>query len=80
MLKRQSVAEASGDHSYGTIRAFACGHGGSTRSFITPNPAAQAAVTRRALEAAKVEPKDVVLLEGNYNLRFLSAFFLITDF
>lgn len=65
MLKRQNVVEVAGDHSYGTIRAFGSGHGGATRSIITPNSTAQAALTRKVLEAAKVEPTDVVLLEGN---------------
>lgn len=61
--------EASGDHSYGTILAFASGHGGSTRSLIMPNSDAQAALACKALKAAKVEPIDVVLLEGKFKPR-----------
>lgn len=64
VLKRHSAALSSGDDIRGVIRALASGHNGTTRTLMTPNAAAQAALIRNALAAGGLEPSDVTLLEG----------------
>lgn len=64
VLKKYATAREAGDSVQAIIRAVASGHNGSTRTLITPSVAAQVAVTKKALNFAKLQPGDITLLEG----------------
>ena len=64
ILKKRSAALAAGDPIKAYIRAISTKHNGRTRSLITPNVDAQVAVTQDALKRAKLEPRDITILEG----------------
>ena len=65
VLKRLDRAVADGDHIYGVIRGSALNHGGKTNGYTVPNPQAQTAVIRRALEKAGVEPRQISYVEAH---------------
>ncbi|MDH2134234.1 SDR family NAD(P)-dependent oxidoreductase [Sphingobium yanoikuyae] len=65
VLKRLSDAEADRDQVLGLIRGSAISHGGRTNGYTVPNPAAQAAVIKRALLAAGVEPGRFTYIEAH---------------
>ncbi len=65
LLKRLDRAVADGDHIYGVIRGSALNHGGKTNGYTVPNPQAQTAVIRRALEKARVEPRQISYVEAH---------------
>ncbi len=65
VLKRLDRAIADGDHIYGVIRGSALNHGGKTNGYTVPNPQAQSAVIRRALEKAGVAPREISYVEAH---------------
>ncbi|MGY0063722.1 SDR family NAD(P)-dependent oxidoreductase [Streptomyces sp. LZ34] len=65
LLKPLARAEADGDHIYGVIKGTAVSHDGKTNGYTVPNPHAQTAVIRRALERAGVDPRDVSYVEAH---------------
>lgn len=65
VLKRLSDAMESGDRIHAVIRGTAVNHDGRSSGLTVPNPAAQQAVIRAALQDAGVEPKDVGLVEAH---------------
>lgn len=65
VLKPLSAALADGDHVYGIIRASALNHGGKTNGYSVPDPNAQAAVIRTAMQRAKIDPSQVSYVEAH---------------
>ncbi|QNJ43592.1 SDR family NAD(P)-dependent oxidoreductase [Streptomyces buecherae] len=65
LLKPLARAEADGDHVYGVIKGTAVSHDGKTNGYTVPNPHAQTAVIRRALDRAGVEPRRVSYVEAH---------------
>ena len=65
VLKRLDRAIADGDRIYGIIRGSALNHGGRTNGYTVPNPQAQTAVIRRALENAGVAPREIGYVEAH---------------
>jgi amino acid adenylation domain-containing protein len=65
VLKRLDRAVADGDQIYGVIRGSALNHGGKTNGYTVPNPQAQTAVIRRALDKAGVTPRAVTYVEAH---------------
>lgn len=65
MLKTLSRAEADGDAVLGVIRGSSVNHDGRTAGYTVPNPAAQTAVVRAALEAAGVSPDTIGYVEAH---------------
>lgn len=65
LLKPLSKAIADGDHIYGVIRGTAVNHGGKTNGFTVPNPKAQAAVIKAAMENAGVPPGALSYIEAH---------------
>ncbi|MDC0681358.1 SDR family NAD(P)-dependent oxidoreductase [Sorangium atrum] len=63
VLKPLARALADGDSIYGVIKGIATNHGGRANSMTAPRAPAQAAVIRRALEKAKVDPRTITYLE-----------------
>ena len=55
MLKSLRAAQRDGDDIYAVIKGAAENHGGRTTSLTAPNPNAQAAVIRRAIEDAGID-------------------------
>ncbi|MGH9349345.1 MAG: SDR family NAD(P)-dependent oxidoreductase [Vicinamibacterales bacterium] len=65
LLKPLRRARADGDHVYAVIKAVAANHGGRTNGYSVPNPAAQAAVIRRALSKCAVDPGTIGYVEAH---------------
>jgi len=65
LLKPLRQAEADGDRILGVIRATALNHGGHTNGYTVPNPAAQSAVITKALDKAKVSPRQISYVEAH---------------
>jgi acyl transferase domain-containing protein len=65
VLKRLSDALTDGDRIAGVIRGSAISHDGRSSAFAVPNPLAQEAVIRTALENAGVTPGEVGLIEAH---------------
>jgi polyketide synthase PksN len=65
ILKRLSEAIADGDQIYGVIKGSSLNHGGRTNGFTVPNPNAQAAAIKRAMDKAGVKPKDFSYIEAH---------------
>jgi acyl transferase domain-containing protein/acyl carrier protein len=63
VLKRLSVARRDGDRILALIRGSALSHDGGGQGFTVPNPAAQEAVIRRALEDARIGADKVGYVE-----------------
>ncbi|WFE15879.1 type I polyketide synthase [Bacillus atrophaeus] len=65
LLKPLSKAIKDGDHIYGIIKGTAINHGGKTNGYSVPNPNAQAAVIKKALTEAKVDPRAISYIEAH---------------
>lgn len=65
LLKPLALAEQDGDHIYGVIKASAINHGGKTNGYTVPNLKAQTGVIRKALKAAKINPRMVSYVEAH---------------
>ncbi|MGH9348926.1 MAG: amino acid adenylation domain-containing protein, partial [Vicinamibacterales bacterium] len=65
LLKPLSRALADGDHIYALIRAASMNHGGRTHGYTVPNPSAQAALVRRALDLAGTSARAVSYVEAH---------------
>jgi acyl transferase domain-containing protein/NADPH:quinone reductase-like Zn-dependent oxidoreductase/NAD(P)-dependent dehydrogenase (short-subunit alcohol dehydrogenase family)/acyl carrier protein len=65
VLKRLSDAQAVGDHILAVIRGAAFNHDGHSSGLTVPNPVAQRAVIRAALENAGLSPRDVSYIEAH---------------
>ena len=65
LLKTLDAALAAGDRIRAVIEAVAVNNDGRTMGITTPNPAAQAAVVRRALEAAGRRPDEIGMVEAH---------------
>ncbi len=65
VLKPLSDALAAGDRIYGVIRGTGLSHGTGTVGFTAPNPQAQAEAIRRALTAARIDPRTVSYIESH---------------
>jgi acyl transferase domain-containing protein len=63
MLKSLRAAQRDGDDIYAVIKGAAENHGGRTTSLTAPNPNAQAAVIRRAIEEAGIDFRRVGYIE-----------------
>jgi len=63
MLKSLRAARRDGDDIYAVIKGAAENHGGRTTSLTAPNPNAQAAVIRRAIEDAGIDFHRVGYIE-----------------
>ncbi|WP_269389415.1 SDR family NAD(P)-dependent oxidoreductase [Bacillus amyloliquefaciens] len=65
LLKPLSKAKADGDHIYGLIKGTAVNHDGKTNGYSVPNPNAQAAVIKQALQDAGTDPRAVSYIEAH---------------
>nr|UQK84963.1 hypothetical protein [Archangium gephyra] len=65
VLKPLEDAVRDGDHIYGVIKATAINHGGKTNGYTVPNPQAQTAVIRQALEQAQVDVRTLSYVEAH---------------
>ncbi|MCP3137809.1 beta-ketoacyl synthase N-terminal-like domain-containing protein [Pyxidicoccus xibeiensis] len=65
VLRTLEDAERDGDHIYAVIKGTAINHGGHASGFTVPNPNAQAALIRRALERSGVEPGTISYIEAH---------------
>ena len=63
MLKSLRAAQRDGDDIYAVIKGAAENHGGRTTSLTAPNPNAQAAVIRRAIQDAGIDFQRVGYIE-----------------
>jgi len=65
LLKSLDRAIADGDHVHGVILSSHVNHGGRTNGFMVPNPRAQAALVREALDKANVSARHVSWIEAH---------------
>lgn len=65
LLKPLRAALADGDRIYAVIESVAVNNDGRTMGITTPNPAAQAAVVRRALNLAGRRPEEIGMVEAH---------------
>jgi amino acid adenylation domain-containing protein len=65
LLKRLADAVADNDEIYAVIRGSAINHDGQSSGLTVPNPQAQMAVMRSALENAGAEPEQVSYVEAH---------------
>lgn len=65
LLKPLAAAEADGDPIHAVIVGSAVNHGGRTNGYTVPNPRAQAAVVREALDNAGLTSADVGYVEAH---------------
>ncbi len=65
VLKPLRRALAEGDHIYGVIKGTSINHGGKTNGYTVPNPNAQSATIREAIEKARVRPEDFSYIEAH---------------
>ncbi|WP_198520501.1 non-ribosomal peptide synthetase [Kitasatospora sp. CB02891] len=65
LIKPLSAAVADGDRIHAVIRGTAVNHGGRTNGYMVPNPVAQGALVRAALDEAGVDPAGVGYLEAH---------------
>ncbi|AKQ65800.1 Malonyl CoA-acyl carrier protein transacylase [Myxococcus hansupus] len=65
VLRRLEDAERDGDPIYAVIKGTALNHGGRANGFTVPNPNAQAALIRRALKRADVDPATISYVEAH---------------
>jgi len=65
LLKPLSAAIAAGDRIYGVILGTGLNHGGKTNGYTVPNPTAQAAVIKEAIERAGVKVEDFGYIEAH---------------
>lgn len=65
ILKRLEEAKADGDSIYGVIKGTAINHGGKTSGYTVPNPNAQSAVIRKALNQAHITADQISYVEAH---------------
>ncbi|WP_160138415.1 SDR family NAD(P)-dependent oxidoreductase [Chryseobacterium sp. c4a] len=65
LLKPLSQAIADKDQIYGVIKATAINHGGKTNGYTVPNPKAQAAVIKKAIERSGIDPRTINYIEAH---------------
>ncbi len=65
LIKPLALALADGDRIHAVIKASALNHGGRSTGYTVPNPRAQGAVIRRALDAAGWSPSKVGYVEAH---------------
>lgn len=65
LLKPLASALADGDRIYGVIKGTAVNHGGKTNGYTVPNPKAQTAVVKTAMQKAGVKPADISYVEAH---------------
>ncbi|CAM3275740.1 putative Phenylalanine racemase (ATP-hydrolyzing) [Xenorhabdus nematophila ATCC 19061] len=65
LLKPLEQAQADGDFIYGIIRGSAINHGGFSGGYTVPNPRAQQAVIRKALQNARVAANTIDYIEAH---------------
>ena len=65
LLKPLADAIADNDLIYGVIKGSSMNHGGKTSGYTVPNPNAQAAVIRQALEAANIDARSISYIEAH---------------
>ena len=65
LLQKLDAARAAGRRIHGVIRSTAINHGGKTHGYTVPNPRAQAAVIRDAMQRAGIDPRTVSYLEAH---------------
>lgn len=65
VLKPLADAERDGDRIWGVIRGSAVNSGGKVSGYTVPNPTAQAAVIRSALQDAMVDPHSLSYIEAH---------------
>lgn len=65
LLKPLAAAIEDRDHIYGVIRSSRINHGGKTSGFTVPNPNAQAAIIREALDQAGFDPSSIGYVEAH---------------
>ena len=65
LLKSLEQAEKDGDHIYGVIKGTALNHGGRTTGYTVPNPKAQTAVIKEAIEKANLKPESISYIEAH---------------
>ena len=63
VLRRLDEAQQRGDRIYGVIKGTALSTGSGTVGFTAPNPQAQADAIRRAVRAARVDPRTISYVE-----------------
>ncbi|MFG2082101.1 amino acid adenylation domain-containing protein [Micromonospora tulbaghiae] len=65
LLRPLAAAIAAGDRVHAVIDGVAVNNDGRTMGLTTPNPAAQAAVVRRALTVSGRRPDDIAMIEAH---------------
>ncbi|UYK77834.1 amino acid adenylation domain-containing protein [Xanthomonas sacchari] len=65
ILKRLSCAIADGDHIHGVIRATGINHGGRSKGYTAPNPAAQRELISATLRKAGLDARDISNVEAH---------------
>ena len=65
LLKPLSKALADKDHIYGVINASSINHGGKSNGYNVPNPQAQAALIREAIDQSSINPADISYIEAH---------------
>ncbi len=65
LLKPLAAAVADGDEIWAVIKAGSLNAGGRTSGYTVPNPNAQAALVRAALDRARIDPRTVSYLEAH---------------
>jgi acyl transferase domain-containing protein/NAD(P)-dependent dehydrogenase (short-subunit alcohol dehydrogenase family) len=65
LLKPLAAALADGDRVHAVIRGTAVNHGGRTNGYMVPNPVAQGAMIREAIERAGVDPAELTYIEAH---------------
>jgi len=65
VLKRLSTAEADGDRIYAVIEGLGSSSDGREKSIFSPNKRGQTLAINRALEAARVKPEQIGMIEAH---------------
>lgn len=65
LLKSLSLAIKEGDRIYGVIKSSSMNHGGKTSGYTVPNPNAQTALIKNALEKANIDPRTITYIEAH---------------
>ncbi|WP_146662513.1 SDR family NAD(P)-dependent oxidoreductase, partial [Enhygromyxa salina] len=65
VLRPLARALAERDHVWGVIRGSSLNAGGKTSGYTVPNPNAQAACVREALDRARVDPQSISYVEAH---------------
>lgn len=65
LIKSLKEAIKDGDPIYAVIKGSAINHGGKSRGYTVPNPMLQSEVIIDAIEAAKINPRNISYVEGH---------------